>query len=641
MAVKNLKYFQSIMREDIEQYRDRNDNIQKMKEILACEWDAPAKLKALDWWADVVTSIPADGVNAAVRTFATNMPSIRVFPPGVIPEELQRAEGIEDALIWSFRKANQRSIHRPIETSLEMVLRYGAVGGQVRYIPYFYKEELKKKRGESDEAYRKRTARIRAMRQQGDFTYVFHDVDTLYPRYSPDLLESMSVAKIMTVADIVREIGKENQGVKDLIDYVKSNDETKQSELEDIECVYYDYTDYQYRVRWASIGSQVESDMVGGTAYEFTREEHELDFLPWIYKECSTPLLQTVIDSKSYEHQNEMMSMYFAMMKAVVAHPNLIVQSPSGNGVQLDYTDPGGQVLADPTDKITEMHPRQMDQELPRQLQQGESRLGEQINTRALTALTDLASTTPFATINAMLQATVASLSDKRLAAEAFWEDAFTMQLRWINYSQIPLQGQRIKARKGAEGNPMLAKGSTVTLGGDAQNALIFDPDALTIKVKLREDTPTDRQTRLNSAFMLHKEGKFSMETCLEEFGLDDIEMDENAWVEEQMTMAVVQAKVTSIMQESDMVTREKIKAEVIKELQAQQQAAQKAQQQQQQGGGAPPQEMTQQNQQNQMAMGSQNAMAQGQQGGSASAQVAPQMTREQVTGQAVGGGQI
>jgi hypothetical protein len=639
MAVKNLKYFQSIMREDIEQYKDRNDNIQKMKEILACHWEAPASLKDLDWWADVVTSIPADGVNAAVRTFATNMPSIRVFPPGVIPEELQRAEGIEDALIWSFRKANQRSIHRPIETSLEMVLRYGAVGGQVRYIPYFYKEELKKKRGESDEAYRKRTARIRAMRQQGDFTYVFHDVDTLYPRYSPDLLESMSVAKIMTVADIVREIGKENQGVKDLIDYVKSSDETKQAEMEDIECVYYDYTDYNYRVRWASIGSQVESDMVGGTAYEFTREEHELDFMTWIYKECSTPLLQTMINSKSFDHQNEMMSMYFALMKGVVAHPYLIVESPDGAGVTLDHTDPGGQLIVTPPTKVTEMHAREMDQELPRQLQQGEARMGQQINTRALTAIVDLASSTPYATVQAMLTATIASLSDKRLAAEAFWEDAFTMQLRWINYSQIPLQGQRIKARKGAEGNPMLAKGSTVTLGGDAQNALMFDPDALTIKVKLREDTPTDRQTRLNSAFMLHKEGKFSMETCLEEFGLDDIEMDENAWVEEQMTMAVVQAKVTSIMQESDMVTREKIKAEVIKELQAQQQAAQKAQQQQQQGAQQQP--MEQQNQTNDINMGSQNAMAQGQQGGSASAQVAPSMTREMTSGQAVGGGEV
>lgn len=190
----------------------------------------------------------------------------------------------------------------------------------------------------------------------------------------------------------------------------------------------------------------------------------------------------------------------------------------------------------------------------------------------------------------------------------------------------------------------MLARGSFVTLGGDAQNALAFDPDALTIKVKLREDTPTDRQTRLNSAFMLHKEGGFAMETCLEEFGLDDIEMDEKAWMQEQFTMVTVQAKVQEILQSSDMALREKIKGEVMKEIQAQQQAQQKAQaeaQKQQGEGSGQGQEMAPQNEQNQMAMGNQNMMAQGQQGGSASAQVAPGMTREQVSGQAVGGGEI
>jgi hypothetical protein len=138
---------------------------------------------------------------------------------------------------------------------------------------------------------------------------------------------------------------------------------------------------------------------------------------------------------------------------------------------------------------------------------------------------------------------------------------------------------------------------------------------------------------------MLHKEGPFALETCLEEFGLDDIEIDKNAWMEEQFTMATVQAKAKEIMDSSDMVLREKIKAEVMKEIQAQQQAAQKAQQEQQNQQGQQP--MTQENQTAANNMGSQNALAQGQQGGSASAQVAPNMTREQVTGQTVGGGQV
>jgi len=635
--MEKLNYFQAIMKEDIQKDKDRDANIAKMRDILGCIPDFPQELKDLPWFAEYVTSTPTDGIDAAVRVFATNYPSIRVFPPGIIIEELQRAEGIEDALMWGFRKANQRGVHRPLETSLTHVLSFGIAAAQVRYIPYCYKKELKKKKGETEKEYARRTRRIRAMRQQGDFTYVFHQPETVHTRCSPDMLESVSLSKVMTVADVVREVGAENSGIKKMLAKIESKDEKKQADLEKTLCVYCDLTDYDYRVRWAYISDTIDESAGGKDVFEFTREEHELDFLPWVYRECGKPLLQTVIDSHSYDRQNEIGSLYLALMKAVVAHPGYASTTPSGEGVEIDYTQPGGQIILKPGESITNVQPRQMDQTLPAQVQQGDAALGRQMNTQALTALTEFAKNTPFASLNAILQATVSSLSDKRLTAESFWEDVFYQELRWIKYSGIPLAGQRIKARRGAEGNPLLQKGSTVTLGGEGPGSYMFDPDALTIKVKLREDTPTDRQTRLNSAFMLHKEGKFAMETCLEEFGLDDIETNDSLWLEEQLEMAVVQAKTRNIIQESDMALREQIKAEVMKEIMTQMKQQQGQQQEQPQQG----QEMTPQNQQNEMAMGDQNMLAQGQQGGAASAMVASNMTREMVSGQDRGGGEV
>jgi hypothetical protein len=625
MAIPDLEYFAQLIREDIAGGSLKNTRVASFRKILACDWQAPQELKDLEWWADIKSSTPADGVDAAVRAFSTNMPSIRVFPSLPGDDNKARAESVEDNLLYHFRKSNQRSTYRPIERSLKDMLETGMVAAQVKYIPFHYKAELVKKKGESETEYARRTKRIRAMRAQGDFTYSFHFAEHVYPHASADMLERVTLAQPMTVAEIRREFGDENKGVKKLLKELATAKEFKGSEPEKFYCSFYQLDDYDHTVRFAIMtNSQTVDKEVGGDRIEIMREEHGLDFLPWAFRECTKPLLQTVVDSDSWFRQNELLSMHFALMKAVVAHPYIIAQTMSGEALDIDYTSPGGQVLVKTGETATPLAPRQMDPNLVQEIQMGEAKLGQQINTRALTALSDFASSTPYATVNAILQSTVSSLSDKKLAVQAFWEQVFILQLRWINYSQISLVGRRLKNRRGSEYNSLAQKGAQVSIGMDTANDVLVDPDNMYLEVRLNENLPTDRQTRLNQAIMLHREAPFALSDCLEYFGLDDIEINENSWMQERFFTAVVEAKSQTIINEANQALRDKIKMEVQAEMQAQ------SQQQPQQSPNPVAQE--------QQLVASQNIMGQGMQGGAESAMSMPGVGREQISGETQGG---
>ena len=235
--MKKLSYYQNIVKEAINDDKSRNGYIQAYKKILTSEYELPPEIAALEWMRAFVTTTPVDGVDAAVRVFCVRMPSLNVHPNTIGAGERERTQKIEDALMWHFSKANQRGVQRPLEQILDSILKYGLVGAQVRYVPVDMKQTGK---------------RGRFLAQQGDFVYIVHDPETVHPRFSPSMLESVSLAKLMTLSDIEREIGADNPGVKELI----ANHSKKgrdQSILDTTYVSFYQYDDYDNHVQWLSL----------------------------------------------------------------------------------------------------------------------------------------------------------------------------------------------------------------------------------------------------------------------------------------------------------------------------------------------------------------------------------------------------
>ena len=246
--------------------------------------------------------------------------------------------------------------------------------------------------------------------------------------------------------------------------------------------------------------------------------------------------------------------------------------------------------------------------------------MGQQVSSRILTAAAEIAGSAPFATFNAMMQTAISQLSDKVQTAEAALEDAFIQKLYWIHSSKIPLVGYRMQNRLGSETDAFMRKGSQVII-----NPEDFDPERLNVSVRLRPDTPTDRQTRLQEAILLHERFPISWEDALENAGMDNLEFDQEGWMQEKFDAAKVQAEVQRILQEPQM---------ELLQAQAAAQQAQQAQQQQQQ--------MQQQSQRQPEPQGGPLAtFSQGQSpnaGGFPAAIGAPGQTREMITGMTQGG---
>jgi hypothetical protein len=603
--MQNLDYYQAIAKEAIKNDKDRDVNIQQCRDIVALRYELPEALKRLDWMRTFKVSAPKDGISAAIRTFSTLLPSLNIHPNNASDMEHKRVEDIEDALVWHFRKVNHRGIISPLERIVQSAVEVGKVAFQVKYLPY----ELKGQTG----------ARAKALKRQGDFAYIVHAPESIHPRYSQEALESVVKSCVMTVAELERELGAENEVIKQIIEDIREDKKNLQADKETTTIAYYDYVDYEQRVKWAELTDELDGG--GGDSYEIMREEHKLGFLPFIYRESREPLLQSVIDSNSWENQNILRSLQYALLVSTVAQARTVVKTSDGQPREVDYTDPAAQLVLRPNEDAAQFPPAQTDPNLERQVMQGEQNITQQMNTRALQAATDIASSAPFATFNAIMQTAIASLSDQTQMVEKALEDGFEQQLRWIDYSKIPLIGSRYKNRSGFEFDSRLASGAQIGIAGAAEdlpdNIVQFDPDALEIDVKLRPDTPSDRQTRLIQAIQLVDKLHFSVDDALEAYGLDDMERNEESWQKEQMTNAVFQAKIQQIM----------ANAQLQVQMAGQQQQAQMQQEQ----------AMAQQNQMQQQAQG---GMFENQgsvptsMGGAGAQEQAPGITREQIAGE-------
>jgi len=598
-----LDYYQAIAREVYKEYngyKKRNWYLGEYDKILTGNWDIPdAVKKQVEGLSAIITSTPVDGIDRAIKTFATRIPSMRVFPLQTNAPERMFAEMMEDDLMFHFKKANQMGGKRPLSQTFRSVLEKGATVFQVRSIQRDY--------GKSNTAYSK------AIKRRGDFYIPVHDVSYAYPRFSSIMMESMTLIRPMSAADLIREqsrTGKE-PWVRELKDKITSKKKSEeQAELEKFMLTFHDFENYEKRVIWISLN---DKDDTGGDRESITimNEDHGLPFLNWVYEEMDKSLLKTVVDFGSWNNQNlnDSLRAYVALVFA--AMPRFVTNTISGKAPKINYSQVVGTLGLHTNEKFQATDAPQVHADMEIMAREGEQRLAQQMAVKTLLNLSEIATSTPFATVNALQQIAESELTLAIQAEEAALTQLFYQELEWIDFSKNTLRGTRIRPRRNYEDGGMLPIGQELLLGkGD------FEPYDRLIEVKLRPATPTDRQARLNEAILLKREFPVSSFDALEEAGLDDMRWDEQAWMDEQFER-------TEIANQQGLMTAD---AQLV--VQQKQLELQNPQNQAQGMSGATQFETSQ---------GAPSPNAQG-----IPAQVgAPGTTREQITGTAAGGEQI
>ena len=592
--LKSLDYYEGVVKEDIEEYKDRNKLLAKIDSMEKCEYTPPTNLSDLDWWKTLKIMAPRDALKSATRALATILPKVEIQPLNAIEEELDRVEVMERVLEWQFYQMNRRGTRYPLWDIVNSALKYMWVCFQPVYLPYAMK-------GKDD-------PRSKYLKRNGDFVWKIHNPQNVRPRFDDNGLLSVSLEQTMKLSELEFAY-PDNTELKKLIQKFKDG---KNEDYGNKRVVYRDFTDWKNRVCWISSGENYEGDKI-----ELERAAHGLPFLNWVIRHGDDPILRGIVDSGAYDVASLLASLQYGLVLGVVSHPATKSKTFSGETPEIDNTDPAGNVPLKPDEEIEPMHPRVLDPHLSQILNEQVSAIHASTVARALGTL-EFSGNIPFATVNAILQSAIASLSMPRRLAETAIEDGFYLGLNWVKHDKGKMSGFRTHSK--TMGERTFEKGAQVRIESEK-----LAPENVYIRVELRADTATDMMERTNRGISWHRDLNVPLKTVYEEVGIDNFDVQTAEFAQEQLDNLALQ----NVLYKMSAKAQEEMKALVTQQVQ--QEMAQAMQQQQGQFGGG----------QQQSNPAFENMQGQGfnpEQGGNSPYQGAPNQTRETITGETMTG---
>lgn len=575
--MENIEYYQNIAREEIESFGDRNDLFSEIDEMVELGYELPDNLKRLPWIGNrkFYSNAPRNAAQAATRVFSALMPTIKVDPLYPDEKEWERVERIETALEWHFKQLNRARQKSVLWDIVSSAVKYCAVAFQTEYLPY----SRKKQKGK----------RIKQIKRRGDFNFVVHHPSTVYPRWSNDGLECVVLAQNRMVQDLIYQFGENNKAIRQLIEDVQSSESyQKGADLRTTEVCFYDYTDYEDRVIWCTMSdttSLSEGVGAGDDAYIILKEKHGLKFIPWVVVDNEEPLLKGVYET--WANANVVKTIVFSKHVQLAGHPSYWVRKLSHDDqVEINYDDTSQSLELTQGQDAGVLQPPPLDP----QLQKTEADLDSQIyQSSAASVLGSVerfaGASTPFSSINAVLQAALGQLGLARLIAEQALEEGFHQILRWVDHSDEPLMAYR-SVSKSKDRLDMMAGTQIAVMPGEApeeaknENAVYFDPDEIYLSVKLQANTIIDEQSRITNEINKVDRLGFSRQSAYENVGGMNFEQEQELRAAELLFDSEIQREIQKKNLELELWKEQQT---MMMQMQAQQMQEQMAMQQQQQ----------------------------------------------------------
>ncbi|MBT7819506.1 MAG: hypothetical protein HN672_09190 [Chloroflexi bacterium] len=191
---------------------------------------------------------------------------------------------------------------------------------------------------------------------------------------------------------------------------------------------------------------------------------------------------------------------------AYAASPRLKVEGP-GDGVEVDYGEPGRMAYVAPGHSLSQLNPPGLDSGLEAIAERVGNRIGKSTVPRVLQT-GDFPSGTAYATLNLATQSGIKSLNPYKELAEESLSDILMQMLAWVKQENVPLQGF-------GTGRDAVGKHFTI-------NPNTYKVEDLHVSVELTPDVPTDRMARINAASMAVRELGYSKRRALEQIGEGD-----------------------------------------------------------------------------------------------------------------------
>lgn len=653
---RTLSEIRSYEQDLIEKDRKRDQLFNALWNMVHLNWDFSPEHKAkMPNVRTLVDASPSDAVNNASIALSNTIPRWQVSPYGSSLFELMRTEKMEHCLAAQFRKMNNRGVGTLLFDKMRSSIMFDTIVTRIDDLEFQFKGVQKlsplQKRIRSQgrflgQVFDPRTIHVET--SMGTFVTLLHienmrawDVYQYWKLYENNETKSGKM-----VAQALRQMEERFSGKKN----IREMRFVMLEFINDDQILKHGYfvggssntvgTSAVFNADSVSLDGEVNasrsvvSDTAGGRDdIVFADEENALGFMNWSVRIGGTrmesdpahqvnPMLAPLHWGNTWETLNIVRSLVMSepISRMFEAHQFQM----SADGQRLPESD-DGTIVGRRGDDVKNLPPAQLDPQALNVVQALQSELTRTTGANVLSDVTS-AATTPFATLNAMINIAMSRLDVNRRDGALSCADDALLMLRWVDKTKVPLMSYRQNPKSMAMmgQNVMMQMGEQVLITADD-----FDADQCEIQVDIKPKTPTDYQQQILSAIQLHDKLQVPYEYLLETLGFDNIPLLRNQWKAEQMNNAQLQTQIQVMSQQAMM------------------QAQQEAQGQQSQTGpnGEPMTEMP-----NPGAEGiSQSAMGAlgGGQGmnpammGSSPQAFAPGMTRESISGATQGGAPI
>jgi hypothetical protein len=481
---------------------NRNIAFDAYRQMYHSGWDLPPAVRNIEWIQKVVNADCYDAIQTGMRILATIPLSLTYQPLAPGQENRERAGAIETVLKWNLMAANRRR-SRTIESEMaKNSLLYDMAAVQVVDLEYEIRE---KKRLKLD------TKREEAALAMGRFMYVPFDSRSVFFEYSNLMLERVLIVQHKHASEVLDEWGEQATRYPELVDLA--------NQPYGMDWVtFYDYWDLDTRSTWAANGRQASVQHAENQVqWSLNHGEQPLPFLPFAIRGGSTlenssthqfqPLLYPVYATGAWDIKNIVRSLEVSEVIAHTGSPRLAEEGPNQQQGIVDYMSPDRVVKMPAGNTLREIQPAAIDAALSGV----DALLSAQISKSTISDVLqggELPSGTAFATLNLMTQTAVGVLKPFQFLTEQVLGDLFGITLRYVEHTDVALYGYGTK--KNDYG---------VEYKIEPQH---IEPSAIYLSVELHPDTPTDRGQKINAAVQAVQGLDLSMETGLEEIGIED-----------------------------------------------------------------------------------------------------------------------
>lgn len=547
--------YQEIAEELIQQDSGRDSLFDKSDNLYHVEWELPKEWAAAGWVRKFVSTKPADAIDLAIRSLSTREPELSIVPLANNKETREAFNRMERGLKWAYRQLARRGQTNPTRDIISSCLRYDAVAVNVVYLPY------------QEKALGALSGKKRASAgRNGKWAIVVHNPRDVHVQYSDYGVERLVLRRYQRYADIIAFWGKAADGVKRWA-------ESAEQSLKDYAYVY-DYWDDEVRYVWVdAVGAENGQliDIIPPT-------EHELGFIPWACRAGGTsmdfaperkhrPLHATIMSSDQWNTANLFKSMMFSLTLARAAHPIGKSTTPTGEGVEIDASEPLGQIKTKPGEDYTPVPPAGIDPIVGNMYQLVTNEMNDSAGVELMNVAAN-AGQMAFATFTAAMQSAMTTVEPSKALAEKTLADCFAIMVQWLQKTGDPLE--------------FYADNSRANYG--EQDVIIADefplPEDFYATVKLTPYVPTDQMQKINAMQILTNNMAFPNSRALEQLDVSDPEVAFTEWSEEQLDKAMVQEKIKQLQFEGEM-ERQQLMIQMQQQMMAQQAQAQQ--------GGPPP----------------------------------------------------